>query len=56
MMSVSPCRRAVSLGQRRKPVRLEPANEGGFIAIDQGLTLVQFSAELERFLWDRGCA
>jgi hypothetical protein len=22
----------------------------------QGLTLVHFSAQLERFLWDRGCA
>ena len=22
----------------------------------QGLTLVQFSAQLERFVWDRGCA
>ena len=22
----------------------------------QGLTLVYFSAQLERFLWDRGCA
>jgi DNA polymerase sigma len=26
--------------------------EGG----GQGLTLVHFSAQLERFLWDRGCA
>ena len=23
-------------------------------AVDQGLTLVHFSAELERILWDRG--
>jgi hypothetical protein len=23
---------------------------------DQGLTLVHFSAQLERFVWDRGCA
>jgi hypothetical protein len=22
----------------------------------QGLTLVHFSAQLERFIWDRGCA
>ena len=22
----------------------------------QGLTLVHFSAQLERFVWDRGCA
>ena len=22
---------------------------------EQGLTLVHFSAQLERFLWDRGC-
>jgi hypothetical protein len=25
-------------------------------AISQGLTLVHFSAQLERFVWDRGCA
>jgi hypothetical protein len=25
-------------------------------AAKQGLTLVHFSAQLERFLWDRGCA
>ena len=25
-------------------------------ADDQGLTLVHFSAQLERFVWDRGCA
>ena len=24
--------------------------------VGQGLTLVHFSAQLERFLWDRGCA
>jgi hypothetical protein len=23
---------------------------------NQGLTLAHFSAQLERFLWDRGCA
>jgi len=28
------------------------ASAGGW----QGLTLVHFSAQLERFLWDRGCA
>jgi hypothetical protein len=25
-------------------------------AFNQGLTLVQFSAQLERLVWDRGCA
>jgi hypothetical protein len=25
-------------------------------AAGQGLTLVHFSAQLERFVWDRGCA
>ena len=25
-------------------------------AVRQGLTLVHFSAQRERFLWDRGCA
>jgi hypothetical protein len=25
-------------------------------AASQGLTLVHFSAQLERFFWDRGCA
>ena len=25
-------------------------------SVDQGLTLVHFSAQLERFVWDRGCA
>jgi hypothetical protein len=28
----------------------------GRIAARQGLTLVHFSAYLERFLWDGGCA
>ena len=41
---------------------LEPlAGEGGTSSEaaspwEQGLTLVQFSAQLERFVWDRGCA
>ena len=26
------------------------------VAIGHGLTLVHFSAQLEGFLWDRGCA
>ena len=25
-------------------------------ALEQGLTLVHFPAQLERFVWDRGCA
>jgi len=34
----------------REGARPAPAPEG------QGLTLVHFSAQLERFVWDRGCA
>jgi hypothetical protein len=30
--------------------------DGGGGGEGQGLTLVNFSAQLERFLWDRGCA
>ena len=26
------------------------------VTLLQGLTLVHFSAQLERFVWDRGCA
>jgi hypothetical protein len=26
------------------------------VPLGQGLTLVHFSAQLERFVWDRGCA
>jgi len=32
-----------------------PAGAGAW-AVGQGLTLVHFSAQLERFVWDRGCA
>ena len=32
------------------------ARDGGEGAHEQGLTLVHFSAQLERFVWDRGCA
>jgi len=28
---------------------------GGFLALCQGLTLVHFSAQHKRFVWDRGC-
>jgi len=28
----------------------------GTNASDQGLTLVHFQAQLQRFVWDRGCA
>jgi hypothetical protein len=42
----------------------DTATEGGstgsatavYTTAAQGLTLVHFSAQLERFLWDRGCA
>jgi hypothetical protein len=32
------------------------AMDGGAGAVAQGLTLVHFSAQLERLVWDRGCA
>jgi len=35
---------------------LPSVDEDGFDTTTQGLTLVHFSAELERFLWDKGCA
>ena len=40
-----------------KGVKIE-GNGGRWPAVDnwQGLTLVHFSAQLERFVWDRGCA
>ena len=38
----------------RKPW-LRPSVAPGFMAAAQGLTLVLFSAQLKRFLWDRGC-
>jgi len=39
-------------------LRLEALGAGGSgrCALSQGLTLVNFSAQLERFVWDRGCA
>jgi len=43
----------VSLGGRCvNPRGVSHARHAG----DQGLTLVLFSAQLERFAWDRGCA
>jgi len=41
-------RTLVGLGGRQMP--------GLVASTRQGLTLVHFSAQLERFLWDRGCA
>jgi len=38
--------RNVSVGAAAKPCA----------AASQGLTLAHFKAQLERFLWDRGCA
>jgi hypothetical protein len=32
------------------------AYTSSYLSPRQGLTLVHFSAQLERFLWDRGCA
>ena len=31
-----------------------PPPASATVAVEQGLTLVHFSAQLERFLWDRG--
>jgi len=33
----------------------ELSTDGFAYAADQGLTLLHFSAQLQRFLWDRGC-
>ena len=33
----------------------QAATELALITLDQGLTLVHFSAQRKRFLWDRGC-
>ena len=34
---------------------LEPSRRPLTMTYEQGLTLVHFSAQLERFLWDKGC-
>jgi len=65
--SVSPCRRRLRylpvVSQRRRQVgvmlghvTLDPGRLPHQLdARRQGLTLVHFSAQDERFLWDRGC-
>jgi hypothetical protein len=45
----------------QKPVEFGEGHRAGLgrrasEAAEEGLTLVHFSAQLERFLWDRGCA
>jgi len=40
-------------GASVRPLRIPAAARA---PVSQGLTLVHFSAQLERFLWDRGCA
>ena len=47
----------VSFARVHRRVSLEFADLGDLCgAFHQGLTLVHFSAQLERCLWDRGCA
>jgi len=46
-----------ALSVRRYLAELVDPVEGGLVdPVFQGLTLVHFSAQLERFSWDRGCA
>jgi hypothetical protein len=59
--SVSPCRKLVSCDTvKPHPVAYPSTVESRRVnptqsAAAQGLTLVHFSAQRKRFLWDRGC-
>jgi len=57
--SVSPCPRLVGGGGHSVDGGEDLGDlalaRGAFNAHGQGLTLVHFSARLERFEWDRGC-
>jgi len=49
-----PRQRAIVEDPRDDDMRLVLLKEA--VVDRQGLTLVHFSAQLERFVWDRGCA
>ena len=44
------------MARQLQEARLCTAQEARLSACGQGLKLVHFSAQLERFVWDRGCA
>jgi hypothetical protein len=54
--SDQPARYTDNTGLSSRVGKLNPAWNESFAPERQGLTLVHFSAQLERFVWYRGCA